>query len=145
MSAFVVSHNHINTLLTYANKNGLNFYFGEDRVLRSEQTADLQTLAEMLLAENVASVNARYPDTVNNPQDMPGVIVEVGCQITFRFTRNAADLTPLQILKACRCFDYQACETDDWKESDARRVIDYIESRAINDLPGYDSAKWEID
>lgn len=146
MSAFVVSHKHINSILTYANRQRfaphIRLADGET-VLNLSDVKDLQRAAEIMLAENVLSVQARYPDTIDNPQNMPGVITEVGCQIKFRFISKP--LNAVQVLKALQCYDYQACETDDYEHSNAYRIVESIRSLAISNLPGYEEAKWEID
>ena len=143
MSAFVVSHKHINTLLSYANRqdNPLHFYLSGDVVLRADQVDDLQRAAEILLAENYSSVFARYPDTAADPTTVPGIIAEAGQSITFRFE---PDVSAVQILKGCQCYDYQACETADYDQSDAKRIINRLKSEAIHRLAGYDDAQWEI-
>jgi len=51
----------------------------------------------------------------------------------------------VQTLKAIACFDYQACETDDWQQSEAFAFCEALRDRAINKLPGYSEAKWGID
>lgn len=129
MSAFVVSDKHINSLLTWANINmdGINLPDGD--ILSFKVVDDLQKLAQILLDENYKSVNYRY-----NRNDSE--------TIEFHFTPV---LTPVEILKACECFDYQACETNDYKESAAYRIIDWIKGSAIGKLPGYESAAWEIE
>ncbi len=53
--------------------------------------------------------------------------------------------SPVEIIKAAQCFDYQACETDDWKESVACKIIQHIEGTAIRMLPGYEQAPWGLD
>jgi len=128
MSAFVVSDKHINTLLTWANHcirsiewEGKNWYF--------DDSDDLQKLAEIMLTENYRSVNYRYSE-----QETPH-------QIEFHFEPDA---TPMQIIKACNCYDYQCCETDNWKETFAYKINEWIKESAIQRLPEYEQAQWEI-
>lgn len=53
--------------------------------------------------------------------------------------------SPAQIIKALRCFAYQACDGDGWVTSDAYRLYNELMSRALNRLPGYEDAEWSID
>jgi len=54
-------------------------------------------------------------------------------------------LTPIAVLKGCECFDYQACETDDYRSSIACTIINAIRTRAILCLPDYDDAPgWDF-
>ena len=143
MSAFVVSHKHINAILSYANSQRFApcVYWDASKLNLSDK-ADLQKAAEILLAENIRSVNHRYPDTIANPQNMPSVISEIGKPIVFSFEHRRR--SPVEIIKACNCYDYQAGESDDYCQTYAARIIDAIRGVAISNLPGYDDAAWEI-
>jgi len=139
MSAWIVPHNHINALLTYASRQEfLNyFYLDEDRHLDTHQDSDLQKASEILVAENYRSFNYRYDETTSSPP------------ITFRHYPYPPPLntylSPVEILKACDCYDYQACETPDYYQSDAAKIVDQIRHHAIANLPGWDKADcWPI-
>lgn len=138
MSAFLVSDKHINTLITYANldRYGHQWKLNDGRTLDSKDSNDLQTAAEILKYENIRSLQARYEDRLE-PEEKEGAI-------TFRFTPVSPKLGAVQILKACACYDYQACESDDYDQSDAKKIVDSIRYQAINSLPKYEEAEWEI-
>lgn len=129
MSAFIVPDNHINSLLTFANAHRIQFCF-RHRVFDSSDLGDLQALAEILLKQNTDSVNARYRE---HARPHP---------ITFQITRP---LSPLAALKAAQCYAYQACETRNWTRTKAYRIIEYIKSEAVSQLPGYDTVAWRIE
>jgi hypothetical protein len=62
-------------------------------------------------------------------------------------TRTVAltrEVEPVQVLKAIRCYEHQSCDHPDWKESRARRWCDDLRLAAIERLPGYEAAAWEI-
>lgn len=123
MSAFVVSKTHIAALSNYyVRKSGRQFSLRE-RI----------DLANMLMAENVKSVNARY-DHDEEPE-------------TFEADEiiNGPSYDAVTILKAAQCYSYQSCEHDGWMTSEAHDVIEFIKSMAISALPGYDEAPWEIE
>lgn len=128
MSAFVVSDKHINTLLTWAN-HCIRSIEWDEKEYYFDDSNDLQKMAEIMLTENYRSVNYRYSE-----QETPH-------QIEFRFEPDA---TPIQIIVACNCYDYQCCETDDWQETFAHKINKWIKESAIQRLPGYEQAKWEI-
>lgn len=133
MSAFIVSDAHINYLLTFMNAANSSVYIG-DRRYTCDRTDNLDLIANKLRAANYASVNYRY-----NEQDQPE---ETG----FAFHRCGRKADPLVVLKACACFDYQACEVPDYDKSEAAEIIGCIRKAAINRLPGYEDAKgWSID
>jgi hypothetical protein len=139
MSAFIVGHDHIDALLTYAVDRRTSYWTGKARIDITRATAE--EIGRILLMENELSVRHRYPDDA--PGDLPGTIGENA--ETYKFRPFMARLTPVVILKACNCFDYQACEHDGYRASMAWKIVDAIRHQAINDLPGYDGADgWDI-
>lgn len=146
MSAFVVSHAHIDALLTFADLKRLTDYLSYE-VNHGTEKLSLTEIGRILLAENERSVCHRYPDCTES--DKPGTIGEEAIGYKFKTWQSVFKLQHGQlcalILKACDCYDYQACETDDYDQSIARRIIDRIRDRAIHSLPGYEDAPWGID
>lgn len=120
MSAFVVSHYHIDALVSWAMAH---------RASAFPRGVTPASLGSLLFEFNCLSVEARYDEHV--PRD-------------YRFTHRpeAARLSPVQILKACDCLEYQSCELSDWANTDARMLLDRIRSCAVHSLPGYDDAEW---
>jgi hypothetical protein len=133
MSAFVVPDRHINALVSYASALGVRYSFGDQlfSVAGQEQEA-----AQLLYAANVRSVAYRYahiPEEADQDPNEP-----------FKFVREKmvlANYPPLVILKACDCYDYQACEVDDYYESQASALVNAIRKFTISKLPGYSDAK----
>lgn len=131
MSAFVVSNKHINAMVGSVHPeypgDSLWYYFNDE-----QKFFDPQKAGEILLAQNVRSVNARYHSDEKyeafkyNPYD-------------------AGRYSPVQIIKACACYEYQACETGDLEETEAGVINTFIRERAIRNLPGYNEAEWGID
>jgi hypothetical protein len=66
--------------------------------------------------------------------------------VTFTLPQSAyATLQPVDVLKACRSYAYQSCETSDWEESEAYALAQSIERDAIRALPGFEeSPAWDI-
>lgn len=143
MSAFVVSHAHINALLTFADRKSGHFadIHPKGQRFNLHNSSDLQKLAEILYAQNVRSVHCRYPGD-EDVSTLPGVIGEVGKDITFRC--SAKTVTPVQALKLLSCYEYQSCETDDYLDSMAHAIIEALRRQAIYALPGYEEAAWEV-
>jgi hypothetical protein len=129
MSAFICSNAHITALAVYATKHGLTKY-------------STNAVAKSLFAQNVASVNHRYNETNN---------------VKFRMHKGAAnyEFSPVQIIKAAQCLDYQSCELDDWQDTFECLLLNEIVTHALatlgkpadsetSFLPGYHDAQWEI-
>lgn len=139
MSAFIVGHDHIDALLTYAIDKRVSYWTGKTRVDISRKTAE--EIGRILLMENELSVRYRYSDC--DADNLPGTIGENAD--TYKFRRFSEYLSPVVILKACSCFDYQACEHDGYSASMAKEIVDTIRHAAIRALPDYDNANgWDI-
>ena len=120
MSAFIVEDDLIDLLVTYAT--------GGSPAVRLYDT-DPQKLGELLVAENYRSVNFRYRE-----QDAPH---------PYRWAFYSGIIDPVQVIKSCNCYDYQACETDDYRDTEAARLVEAIRSKAIRAaLPKLEAAKW---
>ena len=123
MSAFMVSDKHINTLVSCLRK------------WESLSRKEAQEYAEVLKKANIRSLDARYGKQLIDPKieyrDIPEVMSET--------------LPLVNILVACRCFEYQSCESNTWDDSYAKRIIDNIVNLTIENLPGFHDAPWGIE
>jgi hypothetical protein len=143
MSAFIVSHDHIDAVVTYAVQTRISFWNPEanKRIEITRTTAE--EIGRILLHENETSVRYRYNET--NPGELPGTIGENAETYAYRpFFRAGGSLTVIQAIKAVGCLEYQSCEHHEWEDSLAWRICDAIKSAAIHRLPGYDNAGWHI-
>jgi hypothetical protein len=148
MSAFVVSREHIDALVTAAldatpRRVGAPIAWYWPAIDRAEDnTATLRAkryearreeasrIGAMLWATNVHSVNHRYDE-----DDWEDV---------YEYRRHPFDLSPVAILKAIDCYEYQSCEHDDWPTSEAHAFCQALRRAYIHLLPGYDTADWGI-
>lgn len=150
MSAFVCMPEHFRELALYAaqpvGSTGPRVSHVWLRSIAGPDVAELMTgndpsrypelLANILFLENVRSVRYRYPDG-----DLPGPVDMPECITIESFRRKVKK--PVHILKMCHCLAYQCCETPDWQESTAYKLLQAIQECAICELPGYDAAPWE--
>ena len=158
MSAFICGQDHFKVLAIFAASrrygrewrvdpryiDGLTHPEAKSWGMENFTSAELATLyADTLYQENIRSVLARYPkDTlesapgpINKPQHI-GVTAHDQTLAKYR-------LKPVALLKMCDGLDYQSCETDDWRETVAFRLLAAIRAAAIRSLPGYDDAPWD--
>ena len=130
MSAFIVSNEHVSAMMQAARKSYpddmASYYWNEERCYFN---ADSQEAGQILVDENFRSVNCRYDENT-----LPD---------TYAYSAPRS-YTGVEILKAIACYEYQSCETDDWKESEAYAIAKALESRAIRMIPGYNAAEWCI-
>ena len=114
MSAFMCSPHHINSIASF----GTN----DPKIIR-ERT-------KILTEANIASLVCRYGS--RHEKETP------------QKSTKAPVRDPVVILKLCACFDYQACEVEDYHSTPAARMVDDIRHEAINELAGYAEAPWGI-
>lgn len=104
----------------------------------TEETAD--RIGQMLIDENVESVGCRYEgsDLVNLPGPNTAEWL-----IPFKFVYTMERLPAIETLKIIACYEYQSCEHDGWKDSEAKCFCNALIKNAIQRLPGYEEAPWE--
>lgn len=112
MSAFLCDDCHLTALAAY--------YYQYKPALTLGTT---QSVFDLLRAENLRSLEARYRkdrwwEEGTGESRLCGI-----CQCT--------EFLPVEIVKAARCYEYQACEHDDWPASDAHRICQYIQEHAL--------------
>lgn len=144
MSAYMVDRHHINYLIDaalYCGQKVFRWYHsGRHCELHAGDFDRASEVGQMLWDANRESIVARYPDTRDNFYDnAPGTIGE---DYEFAYRPLYRQCDPVQIIKACRCFAYQACEYDGWEDSEAHAFIDSLVVHACSELPGYDEAEW---
>jgi hypothetical protein len=145
MSAFTVNAAHIDAIVNAARQFG-----SPDEI--DQRTANL--LGGMLWDENYRSVNYRYQESEPTP-DYTATLIE-------------DELSPVAVLKAMDCYEYQACESPDWQDTRAHAFITAVRgvilgrfvdlarqvpqrhdrtrtTEAYHYLPEYDTAPWEVD
>jgi len=110
------------------------------RELSDTQYAD--AVANLLYFENIRSVLHRYPN--DDLDSAPGPIDKPAWIRTGKWLQWQLRVEPIDILKACDCLEYQSCETEDYRETSAYKVLELIRGSAISLLPGYEDAAWEI-
>lgn len=123
MSAYIVTDNTINAIITWAftNKVWVNGAY---------VTGNEQNLAAMLFKANVDSVNYRYEE--NTADD------------SFEYAPYTKTLSIVNMASLLAHFEYQACEVEDWENTEACRFINTLRKALLSTLPGYDIAPWGL-
>lgn len=165
MSAYIEDKAHIDALVTLAIRGPAGsacdvdstwrkprWFNSEGEIVSVEFTAgprDLSadTLGRLLWSENLRSIQHRYPDTLETG-DYPGPCDFNEASIAAYVWRRAPldrRLTAVEGLVALEGYEYQSCESPDWRESDAYRFCDALRRMLIRFLPGWNEAQtWEI-
>lgn len=121
MSAYMVSKNHMNAILTmYQKITGLS-------------DARLTQIGAMLFEQNALSVAYRYDEPPETYIDNEYV-----------FEPSPEDLLLIEAIKLCDCLEYQSFETDDYFKTEAFNLLYVIKGTFVCKLPGYEQATWSL-
>jgi hypothetical protein len=97
-------------------------------------------LGAMLVAENLASIHYRYPDTIGS-DELPGPLHPYWLDYTY--TDPGIRMTTPEALKAINCYEYQSCEHDGWHYSEAYRFCRALTDALVGHVEGYSDAPWD--
>lgn len=142
MSAYMVETTHIDALVWLATRPRSHCHGLSAQIADYGEIDD--TIGARLIAENRASINYRYPDTVGNRAGEPGGS-GIDIEPPYSYTAPVRFPTTVEALKIVRCYEYQACEHPAWSESWAHGLCERLTSTLIGELPGYDKAPWGWD
>lgn len=135
MSSYQVSDNHLNVLVhaLFEFVDGAAVVYDPDGKARYYEETDRDSrsqVGQILRNENTWALSDRYGDDT---------------LIAYGYRRPATEYSPVQILKACDCYEYQAGASRTWDGSEARQILTQIRKGATQRLEGYDEADWEIE
>ena len=164
MSAYLVSSEHVDVLIAGAKQftgPGTFSWHSWPGLIRAELSSwngddsaeDMRfnpdTLGRELWAENLRSINERYPDTIDNPGSVPGSGDDVYDVLAYTYGPGARvlDVDPLGLLGAIRGYRYQACETGEaYYASVAEGFCRALESKVVDYLIDRAGANaWTVD
>src|ERR1019366_7436751 len=115
MSAFLCSDYHLSVIARKVGKG----------------SASQKEIFDMLRAQNIRSLAARYTE--------PWPVEPA------EFVAAPAHLySPLEVIHAIHCYEYQACETDDWRNTEASRWCRNAERTLLREIPEYANAEYHL-
>ena len=124
MSAFIVIKKHIDYILTALQKR-LNEHI-DDKYTDEDADRD----GQILWSENYRSVNFRYNEATPTP--------------VYKFKRTPEDTCYVQAIQLVRSLDYQSCETDDYRSTEAYELMREIVWDLAGAIPDPDETEWII-
>jgi hypothetical protein len=145
MSAYIVDKQHIQYLIDAAMQSASCgafrwYHGGEWRELPKGDKERAAEIANMLWCENIKSVSHRYPH--ESSATLPGPTETETIEPRDFHGIRWLHFVPVQVAKACDCYDYQSCEHDEWETSEAKAFTDSLKESQWRRLPGYDDAEW---
>jgi len=129
MSAWLCSENHIGMLAAYL----------AHRKDTGNQLHNARLFAKTLAEGNLRSLNVRYGD---DPVD--DIYIDNAMDRAEHYVFNLPSRPPVFWLKQANCLNYQSCEPEDWRETQAYSLCEQIIAHAIRSIPGYDDEPWGV-
>ena len=147
MSAYICNPEHIAALAAFAVKH--ECIISAWRAGGNSRLEQARLTAGKMMAENVRSVATRYPQDVSGQRPGPcmedAALIQRAAELAEHYVFNPPKLTPVAILKMVHGYDYQSCETEDWRDTLAYRQAQCITGQAIRLLHGYEAAPWSFE
>ena len=141
MSAFLLGKTHIDYLMKAAQAyvhGSTSFSWYDEKMNYHRFThEDVNTVGAMLWLENKKSVEHLY-----GPKS-EGMWTHFK-EYVYEDPEHGGEVDWVQVLSAIACYRYQSCEHPEWLTSDAFHFVQALEKRAIQNLPGYNDAAWEV-
>lgn len=135
MSAFLVNSKHISEIVKYAMNNNFNNTY--NCFTKEKIDCDPKNMVKLLAQANIDSLVARYN---YNPSDFASHVDE--CLDSFS-TLGRADLGSDDIYNMLTCWNYQACEVDNWYETDAYWLGVNLKALAAREMAKKANVQWE--
>lgn len=115
-------------------------------------------LGQILVSANVRSVGFRYsepgrtayygPEVAASMDDLDADAGELPgpCDAYYMgpyvYANPGYTLSPGEVFKAISCLDYQSCEYDEWRQSEAFAFLGALRLEACRRVDGYEDAPW---
>ena len=137
MSAFCVNPEQISEIVKYAKKK--EFRYAYNCFTKAQIDCDPKNMVKLMAQANIDSLVARYGD---DPKDYSNYVDE--CLDSFS-TLGRADLGSDDIYNMLACWNYQACEVDNWFETDAYWLGVYLKDFAAKKMATNANVQWSYD
>ena len=137
MSAFCVNPEQISEIVKYAKKK--EFRYAYNCFTKEQIDCDPKNMVKLMAQANIDSLVARYGD---DPKDYSNYVDE--CLDSFS-TLGRADLGSDDIYNMLACWNYQACEVDNWFETDAYWLGVYLKDFAAKKMATNANVQWCYD
>ena len=129
MSAFIVTKNHIDAIVTTLSAQECNSI----KEILKNYGNNLDLIGLILWNENYKSVNYRYNENEKTP----------------KYSHRPKSLKLMESVKAIDCLNYQSCERPDYESSEANKILSTLKDVLLNQMknsnPEYEAAAWGID
>ena len=131
MSVMILSNNHINAIVQYAEYCKLGFWF-KNNYYQINNKNDAAEIAKRLMNANIKSYNKRYNDNA--------LLIE-----KFKFGFNYKYwLTGIALYKICDAYAYNTCEMPLWDGSIEKAFIEAVKKEALQRSEEYNQSQWTI-
>ncbi len=149
MSAYLCNPEHFAALAEFATRNGThNATITAWRI--GDRYDNAPHVAAELARQNIRSVAHRYPNDRDGERPGPAGItdqelIDEAARIASAMCVRPPELRTIDLLAMCDGYEYQACESADWRDTNAHHQIAWIRKALIRSIPGYADAPWNYE
>ena len=147
MSAFLVNSKHIAEIVKYAKNKGFNHAY--NCFTKEKIDCEPKNMVKLLAQANIDSLVARYD---YDPDEYADYVTE--CLSLLKYSTDGAGVSLLSGVGPCdlgaddiynmlTCWDYQACEVDNWYETDAYWLGANLKGLAARNMAKKANVQWE--
>ena len=147
MSAFLVKPQHITEIVKYAENR--RFDHAYNCFTKEKIDCDPKNMVKLLAQANIDSLVARYD---YNPNEYADYVTE--CLSLLKYSTDGAGVSLLSGVGCCdlgaddiynmlACWNYQACEVDNWYETDAYWLGVNLKALAAREMAKKANVQWE--
>ena len=149
MSAFLVNPEHITEVVKWAENK--NFSYAYNCITKKPIDCDPKNMVVIMAQANIDSLIARYGDTW--PKEDFENYVEA-CLKNLKYSTDGVSqslmtgvgecqLTENDIYNMLKCWNYQACEVENWFETDAYWLHVYMKDHVASEMAKGADITWE--
>lgn len=140
MSAWLCEDDHLKflaiSLVRKTSRMDYSWLIARFNLKHSENPEEIaSSIAQVLYDENIRSLNSRYRGEYDKYSDHK-IKINLSEYEYWPHESNGV------LAKSTGCYNYQACENDDYMESRARRVVNSLYEAIAQDQEGYEDAEW---
>lgn len=139
MSTWLVSPHHIDLLVSAAIDYRISARFTNEGGTELVTEANGQACGRLLWSENIRSLCYRY--NLAGTEEERGYLDALA---GYQFRRHAG-IRASAVAAALACYDYQACECPDYRQTAASLFVGQLQQAVGKKPQGYDAEPWGFD
>lgn len=144
MSCFMLDPAHLDAIVAAACALPRFHWYHKGHGYALALGSDSDGVLRMLATANRDSVVARYGEGAADMVPTEEEIAATSSHVTMDMTVDYGPGYPGRVFKLLDSYEYQACEHDGWKDSEARAFVESLRAEYMRRCAGYAEQDWEL-